>query len=122
MARIDNFTKEELEQIVSECCSYRELARKVGYASIGNNQKTIQRRLDQFGISTVHFTGRMAEQEARNEENVFCKNSTASQATLRRWYLKGNYTPYKCAICGLPPIWNGQELVLTLDHRDGECG
>ena len=28
MAIIDNFTKEELEQIVKDCTSYRELAKK----------------------------------------------------------------------------------------------
>ena len=110
MAIIDNFTKEELEQIVKDCTSYRELAKKVGYVSIGNNGKTIQNRLDQLNISTEHFTGRAKGQEKRNEENVFCKNSTATQAVLRRWYVKGQYTEYKCAICGLPPIWNGQEL------------
>ena len=120
MAIIDNFTKEELEQIVKDCTSYRELAKKVGYVSIGNNGKTIQNRLDQFNISTEHFTGRAKGQEKRNEENVFCKNSTATQAVLRKWYVKGQYTEYKCAICGLPPIWNGQGLSLTLDHIDGD--
>ena len=30
-------------------------------------------------------------------ENVFIKNSTASQAVLRRWYEKGQYSEYKCA-------------------------
>lgn len=119
MAIIDKFTKKELEQIVSECYSYRELAKRVGYVSIGNNAKTIRRRLDQFNISTEHFTGRGKGREARDEENIFCENSTATQSTLRKWYIKGQYTDYKCAICGLPPIWNGKELTLTLDHIDG---
>ena len=34
-------------------------------------------------------------------------------------YIKGNYTPYKCSICGLEPFWNGKELTLTLDHING---
>lgn len=34
-------------------------------------------------------------------------------------YKEGNYTEYKCAICGQEPIWNGRELVLTLDHING---
>ena len=38
---------------------------------------------------------------------------------MRRIYLKGNYTPYKCSICGLEPFWNGKELTLTLDHING---
>ena len=48
------------------------------------------------------------------------KNSTASQTTLRRWYEKGNYTEYKCSICGQEPFWNGKELTLTLDHINGD--
>ena len=119
MAIVDKFTKEELEQMVKESVSYRELAKKLGYVSIGNNGQTIKSRLDNFGISTEHFTGRAQNQEARNEANVFCKDSTASQATLRRWYINGEYTEYKCSICGLPPVWNDKPLSLTLDHIDG---
>ena len=26
-----------------------------------------------------------------------------------------------CAICGMPPIWNGQILVFILDHIDGHA-
>lgn len=41
MAYIDNFTKQEIENIVANCTSYRELAKKLGYVSLGNNFKTI---------------------------------------------------------------------------------
>lgn len=119
MAIIDKFSKEELEQLVEESTSYRELAIKIGYVSIGNNGKTIQNRLEEFGISTEHFTGRAKGQEVHDIKNVFCQDSTASQATLRRWYIKGGYTEYKCAICGIPPLWNNKPLSLTLDHIDG---
>ena len=48
-------------------------------------------------------------------------------------YCKGNYTPknfkdkflveqdHKCAICGNPDTWNGQELHLVIDHIDGDA-
>ena len=32
----------------------------------------------------------------RTEDNIFIKNSTADQRTLRRWYLNNNYTEYTC--------------------------
>lgn len=47
--------------------------------------------------------------------------------------MRANYNPYAfkedilkeqggvCAICGLPPIWNGQPLVFILDHIDGHA-
>ena len=39
-----------------------------------------------------------------------------NMATLKRHYLKNN--EYKCAICGISK-WNDTEIVLILDHIDG---
>jgi hypothetical protein len=58
--------------------------------------------------------------EVRNIDNIFITNSTVDQKTLRSWYLKGNYTPYVCSVCGQEPWWNGKELSLTLDHINGQ--
>ena len=55
----------------------------------------------------------------RTAANVFIENSTADQKTLRRHYFAGEYTEYKCSICGQEPIWNGKELTLILDHING---
>lgn len=119
-AKVDNFTEEELRQIVLDSTSMREVCRKVGYDNHGgNNHKTVQARLDKYNISTEHFTHQAKETIVRSFENVFMENSTANQATLRRWYEKGDYSEYKCAICGQEPWWNGQPLVLTLDHING---
>lgn len=115
---IDSFTEEELRTIVQESYSYREVLRKLGYATCGgNNNVTLKKRLEQYNISTDHFT--TTQSIERNENNVFCKNSTATQATLRRWFLKGNYIPYKCSICGISE-WQGKELSLQLDHINGD--
>ena len=49
MAIIDNFSKEELEQIVQESKSYREVLAKLGYATAGgNNNKTLKKVLIHF--------------------------------------------------------------------------
>lgn len=117
---VRQYSKEELEKMVKESCSMRELQRKIGYKSIGANFETVQKVLDEYGISTAHFTGVAKGMIKRTPENVFIKNSTANQAVLRRWYIKGNYTEYKCAICGLPAEWNGKPLTLTLDHINGD--
>ncbi len=118
-ALVDFYSKEELAEKVASVYSYRELVLALGYSSDGGNgYKTVQNRVQQYGIDTSHFANRVRKTN-RCEENVFVKNSTANQTTLRRWYEKGNYTEYKCAICGLPPEWNGKPLVLTLDHING---
>ena len=90
----------------------------LGYQTCsGNNHKTIKSRIEQYQIDTSHFTSIPAIK--RNPENVFIENSTASQKTLRDWYIKGQYTKYICSICGQPPEWQGKPLTLILDHING---
>lgn len=48
-------------------------------------------------------------------------------------YMKANWTPVhfkkdimeeqnnKCAICGMPPLWNGKDIVFIADHIDGNA-
>lgn len=116
---INKYSEEELRALVADSYSIRELQRKMGYTSVGANYQTIWRRIKKYGISTSHFKPVARDNIKRTVENVFCKDSTASQHALRQWYIKGQYTEYKCAICGLPPIWNNQILSLTLDHING---
>ena len=97
----------------------RGLARALGYSAIGGNFTTIKDRLKRYNISIEHFTGINAQKTKRSEENIFIENSTVTQKVLRSWYIKGKYTPYKCAICGQEPFWNGRALTLTLDHING---
>lgn len=119
MSKIDNFTKEELEKIVQNSCSLREVLKTIGYTVSGDNNKTLKKRLTEYNIDYSHFSKAGRNKIERNENNVFIQNSTASQRTLRLWYEKGNYTEYKCSICGQEPFWNGKELTLTLDHING---
>lgn len=115
---VDNYSKEELEDFVARSNSYRDVMSLIGYKSLnGRSYETVKKRIEKYGISTEHFGTKKAIK--RTPENIFVENSTARQTTLRRWYTRGQYTEYKCAICGLPPMWQGKELVLTLDHING---
>lgn len=118
MAIIDNFSEEELRQIVLNSTSMKQVIDKLGYSThSGSNNNTVKARLKKYNIDISHFT--TIKGIERNEENVFIENSTASQATLRKWYIKGEYTPYICSICGQEPFWQGKDLTLILDHING---
>lgn len=119
MNRFENITKEILQEYVNECNSMQALCRKLGYASNGHNYKTVQRYLDKYNIDTSNWFYQRVPKQHREFANVFCENSSATQATLRRWYVRGQYSEYVCSICGQQPFWNGKELVLTLDHING---
>lgn len=120
MAYIDNYTHEELEQIVKISTSYKDFARKIGYSNTpsGDTIKSLQQKLKAFDTSHFGQKNNVAV-EKRSIENIFIENSTASQKVMREWYKKGNYTEYKCSICEQEPFWNGQELTLILDHING---
>ena len=117
-ALIDKYSKDELEAIVKSSNSLVEVIDKLGYSTHGgSNNTTVKKRIEQYSIDTSHF--KSVKTVERNEENIFIENSTASQQTLRRWYIKGEYTPYICSICGQPPKWQGKSLTLILDHING---
>lgn len=112
------FSKEELQKIVNMSHSLKDVIRKIGYATdSGSNSKTVKKRLDKYNIDYSHFETLNGIQ--RTAENIFIENSTACQAVLRRWYIRGNYTEYKCSICNKPPMWQGRPLTLILDHING---
>ena len=77
-ALIDNFTVEELEELVANSTSVYELSLKLGYTAKGNNSKTIRNRLEKYNISTEHFTGVKQERVMRTPENTLIENSTAN--------------------------------------------
>lgn len=119
MALIDNFSIEELTKMTKESNSFNDLILKLGYATrSGSNHNTVKNRLDRYNIDYSHFRSCLNHIE-RNAENIFIENSTATQKVLRHWYIKGNYSEYKCSICGMPPIWENKPLVLILDHING---
>ena len=121
-AKIDNFSKEELEKWVEKSNNFIELAKNLGYISLtGNVSKVIKRRLDEYKINYTHFSLIPSNLEKRNFENSFCENSNASSSYIREHYKKDFTTEktYYCFICGQKPFWNNKPLTLTLDHING---
>ena len=120
MALIDNYSKEELQQIDSISRSFSQFCRNLGYKSNATKTRdTIKDRINKLGIDISHFS-MVSNGVKRTEENTFIKNSDVCQSVLRKKYFQGNYTPYICSICGLKPFWIGKELTLILDHINGE--
>ena len=119
MALVDDYSKEELEQIAKLSNSFSDFVHKLGYNSNATKtREVIKKRVEENGIDTSHFSS-ISKGIARTPENTFIENSTAHQSTLRRLYREGNYTPYICSICGQEPIWQNKELTLILDHING---
>lgn len=120
MSLIDEYSKDELQQIVEISFSYAEVLSKLGYGtSHGNNYNLLKKRIQYYNISTQHFH-RTAPKKNWSDEEIFCEDSKVSQHKLRDTFKERNFIEYKCAVCGLAPFWNGKPLVLTLDHKNGK--
>ena len=117
MSYIDKYSEEEIKNIIKISTSLKDFARKLGYthSPSGATLNLLKDKIKDY--DTSHFGTIKAIK--RSENNVFIKNSTASQHTLRNWYIKGQYSEYKCSICGQLPIWNNKEMSLILDHING---
>lgn len=116
---INQYSDEEFIQIWNISSSMKNFAENLGYKTYtGDAGERIRKRVNELNLSDNHFKRKRPQK--RTENNVFCKDSTATQKTLREWYLKGEYSSYCCSICGQEPFWNGKELTLTLDHINGD--
>lgn len=115
MSKISN---EQFTEIVKSSTSLKEVTMKCGYSNnSGASSSIIKKRIQNQNLDISHFS--RGEIIHREDKDIFIEDSPVNQSTLRKRYLKGNYTEYKCAICGQEPIWKGKELVLTLDHING---
>lgn len=110
-------TDEEFSNIWYQSTSMSDFIKNLGYNAIsGGSAQLVRERVYKLNLTDNHFCVKAPTH--RTKDNIFCKDSTASQKTLRKWYKRENIA-YKCSICGLEPFWNGKELSLTLDHING---
>ena len=117
--KVELLTDEEFIQLAKESHSMNELGLKCGYSCYsGANHRYIKDRMEKLNLTKDIFLPRDATKEIP-DELLFIEDSEYDRTTLRRHYQKGNYSEYKCAICGQEPFWNGKELTLTLDHING---
>ena len=115
---MDKYSDEEFIRVVLQSSSYKDCLKNLGYFSnSGNSTNKLKEKIQSLNIDISHFETK--KPIIRTTNNIFCENSTASQKVLREWYKKGDYTEYKCSICGQEPFWNGKELTLILDHING---
>lgn len=107
-------------EIVESSESYRQIALRIGYSDSGGIAKRmIEERISDMGLSTSHFLKHSGGGNKKKDDEVFKLNASVGQSTVRRRFKDKNYAEYKCSICGMLPMWCGKELVLTLDHIDG---
>lgn len=116
----------EMGALVASCDSYAEVLRHFGLHEGAGNYKTLKRRLEEENIPHPHLKDRKGGvpkgrgHNVRPLEEYLVDNSTIQGGKLKRRLIHEGWLEEKCTLCGLGPSWNGQKLVLTLDHINGD--
>lgn len=123
--KIYECTDEQFVELIKNSTNISEVLFKLGYSIKGNSWgfSQVRRRMDDLNMSLSDFKGKSAviektRETSLTEEKLFKENCKHNRSCLRRYIIKNNILPYKCAICGVSE-WNGKTLSLELDHING---
>lgn len=123
--KIYEITDEQFVELIKSSTNISEVLFKLGYTVKGNSWgfSNVRRRMDDLNIPMSAFKGKSAMIQSSREkdltaEMLFKENCKHNRNCLRRFIIKNDLLPYKCAICGAKE-WNGKTLSLELDHING---
>ena len=122
------YTRKILEKATAASESVAGVMRHLGLRSSGSMHWYLSKRIKKFEIDTSHFRGqswrrglpdlgRLSAKEILRYDRR--KGKKEDSYKLRR-ALREIDRPYRCEACGLKPEWNGKELRLQVDHKDGD--
>lgn len=111
-----NFTRQEIEQFVSNSYSLASLANKLGYAEKGGSYlPTMKNMIEELNLDISHFTGQGWAKNnfdySRFQKDKVVKAATAIDALI---FLRG----HKCECCGMEE-WMHEPIPLEVHHCDG---
>lgn len=117
MKKWEKFTEKELESLVANARSYRDLASQCGYAAdSGTASESVREMVVKYNFNTEHFTGQGWRKNnfdySRFQKGVAIKISAALLALTA---LRG----HKCEVCNNSQ-WNNQPIALEIHHIDGD--
>ena len=100
---INQVSIQELQNIINNSKTYKEVLEKLGYNAVaGSAYRTLKDKIKKLNLDTSSLTHK-AETHLylpNTYEQVFCEHSTVTQSCLRNRVLKENIVPYVCTICG----------------------
>jgi len=121
--------KELLRKALQGATSYSDVLRNLGVGLGGNNRTTLKRYLAKFELDTSNVengmregglrSGALSKARCRPLSLVLIKNSPASRKEIKRRVIEEGLLRYACRKCSNPGSWNGEPLVLTLEHKNG---
>lgn len=123
--KIYKLSDEQFVELLKKSSTISEVLFKLGYTVKGNSwgYSQVKRRMDDLNLDYSIFKGKSAVIKTGRlnnvrKEDILKENCKHQRTVLRRYVIKNNLVPYKCAICGCTE-WQGKTLSLELDHING---
>lgn len=123
--KIYKLSDEQFVELLKKSSTISEVLFKLGYTVKGNSwgYSQVKRRMDDLNLDHFIFKGKSAiikttKLNNLKKEDILKENCKHQRTVLRRYIIKNNLIPYKCAICGCTE-WQGKTLSLELDHING---
>ena len=116
MKKWELFSKDDLQKIVKESISFREVANKCGYSVTGGGSITsIKEMISYYNFDISHFLG-----QGWNKDNFDYSRFKNGQSIKVAAALKAltNLRGHKCEKC-LNEFWNEAKIPLEIHHKDG---
>jgi 5-methylcytosine-specific restriction endonuclease McrA len=123
------YTDEDLRQAVVKATNFCEVCRYLGIKPTGGSYYNAKRRIHRLNLDTSHFV---------KDKKILCRNinirkkpiseilviieekqGRTERSKLVRALIESNI-PYQCSICNNDGIWFGKDLILQVDHKDGD--
>lgn len=123
------YTRELLEPLVKESTSIAQVLRKLGLKPAGGSHSHISKKIKEYRLDDSHFLGQAANcgknhkcgNKRKQWQDILVERTEGNREKsfrLRRALIESG-REYKCEECGQLPEWNGKELRLQVDHKNG---
>lgn len=122
--KIYKLSDEQFVELLKKSSTISEVLFKLGYTTKGNSwgYSQIKRRMTDLNLDYSIFKGKSylanKKPDKISAQDILRENCKHQRTVLRRYIIKNNLIPYKCAICGCTE-WQGKTLSLELDHING---
>lgn len=123
--KIYKLSDEQFVELLKNSSTISEVLFKLGYSVKGNSWgfAKIRQRMSDLNLDGSIFKGKSPVTKYGtlhkvNASDILKPNCKHARSVLRRYVIKNNLIPYRCAICGCVE-WQGRTLSLELDHING---
>lgn len=126
-SKVSKLSCEELQNIVNNSKSFGEVLNYFNLKHTGGNCNTLKDRCRELNIDFTLLLQNKEQHGFANRRKPRQKyssldeliNHTTSRRKIKKYIIDNNLLCYKCEKCSNIGVYNGEPLVLQLDHIDG---